>query len=66
MSIWFHHVYTECDGYLQLVTTHENESLYLLPEEEFTYKCIGDCGGPNKPRREGFITFCDSEVIIIM
>ena len=61
--IWFHHVYTECDGYLQLVTTHDNESLYLLPGEEFTYKCIGDCVRPDKSRQEGDIKFCDGEII---
>ena len=60
---WFHHVYIGCDGYLQLVAVHEDEPLYLLPGEEFTYKCISDCVGPDEPRQEGFITFCDGEII---
>ena len=50
-----------CYGYLQLYELHEGDPQYLLPNEEYTYRCVSECNSPNVIREEERI--CEGKVI---
>ena len=51
-------VHTECHGYLQLQEIHDGDQQYLLPGEEFPYKCVKQCDPPNEIREQHY---CEGE-----